>query len=51
MNILYLEQHKRDKIKNDFCKLNNIYLLRIPYTSFKNIDKILTEEILIKFND
>jgi hypothetical protein len=46
-----LEQHKRDKIKNDFCKNNNIYLLRIPYTSFKNIDKILTEEILIKFND
>lgn len=28
---------KHDKIKNDFCKNNNIPLLRIPYTAF--IDK------------
>ena len=45
MNILYLEQHKRDKIKNDFCKLNNIYLLRIPYTEFENIENILKQAI------
>jgi len=34
----------RDKIKNKFCKENNINLIRIPYTELKNIETILTEE-------
>jgi hypothetical protein len=29
-------QQRRDKIKNDFCKNNNIPLLRIPYWEFQN---------------
>ena len=36
----------RDKVKDKYCKENNIYLLRIPYTKYKQIDKILTKEIL-----
>lgn len=31
----------RDKIKTDYCKNNNIKLIRIPYTEFNNIEKIL----------
>jgi hypothetical protein len=34
-----------DKIKTDFCLNNNIKLLRIPYTKFNEIDKILEENI------
>lgn len=37
---------KNDKIKSDYCKNNGIYLLRINYLQFKNIDKILTNELL-----
>lgn len=29
-------QKERDKIKNEYCKKNNIRLLRIPYWEFKN---------------
>ena len=36
----------RDKIKDKYCKENNIYLLRIPYTKYNKIDEILTREIL-----
>lgn len=31
----------RDNIKTDYCKNNNIYLIRIPYTEFDNIEQIL----------
>ncbi len=31
-----------DQIKNEYCKNNNIPLLRIPYWDFKNIEIILT---------
>ncbi len=34
---------ENDKIKNKFCKDNSINLLRIPYTEFINIEKILSE--------
>lgn len=34
-----------DKIKTKYCKDNNIYLLRIPYWDFNNIDQILTETL------
>lgn len=37
-----LEYTKRhDKIKNEFCKENNIKLIRIPYFEINNIDNIL----------
>ncbi len=36
---------KRDQLKNKYCKNNNIYLLRIPYTEYNNINKILQKEI------
>lgn len=31
----------RDKIKTKYCNSNNIELIRIPYTEFNNIEKIL----------
>ena len=34
---------RRDKIKNDYCKTNNIPLLRIPYWENKNMKKIITD--------
>ena len=41
-----LEEHKltkkRDKIKNTYCKKNNISLLRIKYTEFSNLEEIIT---------
>ena len=35
------DQQKKDNIKNDYCKQNNIELLRIPYWGFENIETIL----------
>ena len=35
----------KDKIKSDFCKNNGIKLIRIPYYEYKNIQKILENEI------
>ena len=35
----------RDTIKNDYCKKNNINLIRIPYWEFDNIEKILNREL------
>lgn len=31
----------RDEIKTNYCKNNNIKLIRIPYMEFNNIEKIL----------
>lgn len=39
------EQRKRDKIKERYCKENNIPLLVIPYWEFDNIEKILEENL------
>lgn len=36
---------KRDEIKTNYCTEHNIKLIRIPYTEFNNIEKIL-EEVL-----
>lgn len=38
----------RDEIKNNFCKNNNIRLIRIPYTDFNKID---TDYILNRIGD
>lgn len=35
-----------DQIKNEYCKNNNIKLLRIPYWESKNIEKVLEKELL-----
>ena len=39
---------KDDKIKNEYCKKNNIKLIRIPYYDFKNnkYKKILYDNII-----
>ena len=39
--LLYTQQN--DKIKNEYCKNNNIRLIRIPYYEINNIEKILYE--------
>lgn len=36
---------KHDNIKNNYCKDNNISLLRIPYWEYSNIDTILHKEL------
>lgn len=37
-----LENRKRcDELKNEFCKINNIKLIRIPHTSYNKIENIL----------
>jgi very-short-patch-repair endonuclease len=43
-SIFYDESTKiRDKIKTEYCKNNNIKLIRIKYHSIKNIDSILNK--------
>lgn len=39
----HLTTIKHDKIKNEYCKNNNIELLRIPYYDFKNIEVIVRD--------
>lgn len=41
----YKKVVKNDNIKNNFCKENDIYLLRISYHDFNNIEKILEKYI------
>ena len=36
---------KHDKIKNEYCKNNNIRLIRIPYTSINEVNTILNREL------
>lgn len=40
----YTQYH--DIIKNEYCKSNNINLIRIPYTQINNIETILKEKII-----
>ncbi len=42
--ILFIQEN--DIIKNEYCNNNNIKLIRIKYTEFNNIEKILTKELL-----
>lgn len=39
---------KRDQIKNQYCIANNIKLLRINYLEINNLDKILSENVIVK---
>lgn len=36
---------RRDSIKNDYCKNQNIELIRIPYNRFRDIETILNEKL------
>ena len=40
------EIQRRDGIKNQYCKQNNIKLIRIPYWDFSNLEEILQKELL-----
>ncbi|MDA3855496.1 MAG: hypothetical protein PF569_04515, partial [Candidatus Woesearchaeota archaeon] len=42
---------KHDKIKTNYCKDNNIPLLRIPYWEFDNLEKIITEYLETKTSE
>lgn len=37
---------EHDKRKNEYCKRNNIQLLRIPYWEYDNIEEILNNQII-----
>jgi hypothetical protein len=41
----FINTQMRDNIKNEYCKNNNIKLIRIPYWDYENIDQILTGHI------
>lgn len=42
---LYNKNLIKDAIKNQYCKDNDIYLIRIPYYKYDDIDSILTSEL------
>mgnify|MGYP003617346539 CR=1 FL=1 len=42
----FLKRVMNDEIKNDFCKTNNIKLIRIPYWDFDDIDGILYDALV-----
>ena len=37
---------EHDRLKDEFCKSNNIKMIRIPYTKYKDIDTILEKQFL-----
>jgi len=43
----FKERKIRDNIKTEFCKDNDIKLIRIPYWDFDKIEDILTHEIIL----
>ena len=45
----FREIQKRDKIKDDFCKENNIKLVRIPYTQYDKLETIIESEIIAEY--
>ncbi len=42
-----LKQKYRDKIKNEYCQKNNIYLIRIPYWDFSILEEVLEEKLKV----
>lgn len=42
----FIERKIRDTIKTEYCKNNNIKLIRIPYWEINNIETILTKELI-----
>lgn len=48
------EVKRRDEEKNEFCNVNNIELIRIPYNIIENVshlDKFINDNITIKINN
>ena len=43
----FLKLQYHDKLKNEYCKNNNISLLRIPYWDYDNIENILRKELCL----
>lgn len=43
---MVLKIDKKDNIKNDFCKKNNIKLIRISYLEKDKIDRAYIEQII-----
>ena len=43
----FIDTKIRDIIKTEYCKKNNIKLIRIPYWEIDNIDRILKNELKI----
>ena len=43
----FQKQKTYDKLKDDYCKDNNYPFLRIPYTEYANIEKIITDFMLL----
>ena len=39
------ERKRNDDIKSQYCKNNNIKLIRIPYWEYDNINEILDKEL------
>ena len=44
--IEYEKRKKNDYIKDEYCKENNIRLIRIPFWDYENIENIILEKIL-----
>jgi hypothetical protein len=44
----YRDRVKKDKIKKEYCKNNNIKLIEIPYWDFDNIEKILEDALNLR---
>lgn len=40
-----IDRQRRDEIKNKYCKDNDIRLIRIPHTQFKNMEDIIVKEL------
>lgn len=43
-----LETRFNDEIKNQYCKNNDIKLIRIPYYNYDKIENILEKELKVK---
>lgn len=41
----FLNTQRRDKIKSEYCNVNNIKLIRIPYYDYDKIEEILSREL------
>lgn len=44
-------QRKRDELKNEYCLIKNLKLIRIPYWNFGKIEEILSKELLSKIKN
>lgn len=44
----YMKTVEHDKIKNEYCKLHDILLIRIPYWEGNNIENIIAKELNIE---